>query len=121
MSRKSKKMAPLPPEATPPLETVDQALKRLAEMISRGGSALRMERLAAEMISRWTGLLDADAMRERLDAIRDQLAEGVEAAEESAGEIDTDSKAAQAAHQHTLGAIRATHRAFERACERMPV
>ncbi len=121
MSRKSKKPAPLPPEPRPPAaETSKEALQRLAELIGRGSGAMRMEREASALIGRWSAALDPETMRERLDEIREQLAEGVEAAEESAGEIDSDSRGAVAAHQHTLAALRATHSAFARAAQSVP-
>jgi hypothetical protein len=107
--------------AGPTIESGKDALKRLSELLGRGYDAARMEREVASVMSAWAAALHEDEMRERLDEVREQLAAGVEAVEEQGSEIDGESKTATAACQRSLAAIRATHRAFERGAERMPL
>jgi hypothetical protein len=95
-------------------DPTDVALKRIADMIGRGADASRIQREAAALISSWSATLDAEDMRERLDSLREQLAEGVEAAEEQAGEMDGDK-----AFARSLSAMCAARDAFARAAGTM--
>jgi len=126
MSRKPSKSSKANPQraeapAAPSIESGEQALKRLSELLGRGYDAARMEREVASLMSTWAVTLHEDEMRERLDEVREQLAAGVESVEEQGSEIDSESKTATTAYQRSLAAIRATYRAFERGAERMPV
>jgi hypothetical protein len=121
MSRAPKRKTSAPSSsAAPPVESGRAALKRLADLLGRGFDAPRMEREAAAVMSVWAAALAPEEMRERLDEIREELAAGIEAAEEQGGEIEDGDKAGAAAYQRSLAAIRATHSAFDRAVQRMP-
>jgi len=114
MSRKPKAKPPLAPPAAPAPPGRDAVLQRLAEQINRGFGAERMRREAAAVIDDLKAALPPDAVAERLEEISEQLAAGVEAAEEQGGDIDQGSKSAVAAYETMLAALRATHSAFSR-------
>ncbi len=120
MSRKAKSKSSADASATPAPPGRDALLKRLAEQINRGFGAERMRREAAALIEQLKTSMAPDAARERLEEISEQLAEGVEAAEEQGCEIDQGSKSAVAAYEGTLAALRATHSAFSRAAQSVP-
>jgi hypothetical protein len=115
MSRKARPKPPLAPPAAPAPPGRDALLARLAEQIGRGYGAERMRREAASLIEQLKTSMEPDAVRERLEGISEQLAEGIEAAEEQGCEIDSGSKTAMASYEGTLAALRATHAAFARA------
>jgi hypothetical protein len=117
MSRKSKAKPALLPPAAPAPPGRDALLGRLAEQIGRGYGAERMRREAASLIEQLKTSMEPDAVRERLEEISEQLAAGIEAAEEQGCEIDSNSKAAMASYEGTLAALRATHQAFSRAVQ----
>jgi uncharacterized coiled-coil DUF342 family protein len=120
MSRKAKSKPPLAPAAIPAAPGRNALLQRLAEQIGRGFGAERMRREAASLIEELKTSLAPDEVRERLEEISEQLAEGIEAAEEQDCEIDAGSKTALSAYEGTLAALRATHAAFSRAALSVP-
>jgi non-homologous end joining protein Ku len=120
MSRKPKDKPKLAPPSAPAAPGRNQLLQRLADQIARGFGAERMRREAAALIEQMKSSIEPETVRERLEEISEQLAEGVEAAEEQASEIDSGSKSAVAAYEGTLAALRATHAAFSRAAQSVP-
>jgi uncharacterized coiled-coil DUF342 family protein len=120
MARRSKDKPKLAPPSAPTVPGRDQLLQRLAEQIGRGFGAERMRREAASLIEELKTSMAPDEVRERLEEISEQLAEGIEAAEEQGCEIDAGSKTALSAYEGTLAALRATHAAFSRAALSVP-
>lgn len=117
MARKPKDKPKLAPPSPPAPPGRDQLLQRLAEQINRGFGAERMRREAAALIDELKTSLEPDAVRERLEEISEQLAAGVEAAEEQGCEIDSGSKSAVSAYEGVLAALKATHATFARAAQ----
>jgi uncharacterized coiled-coil DUF342 family protein len=115
MARKPKSKSESDSKPAPAKPGRDLLLQRLAEQIGRGYGAERMRREAASLIEQLKTSMEPDAVRERLEEISEQLADGIEAAEEQGCEIDASSKSAMASYEGTLAALRATHAAFARA------
>jgi hypothetical protein len=115
VARKPKAKSETQPKPTPAKPGHDPLLQRLADQIGRGYGAERMRREAASLIEGLKTSLAPDSVRERLEEISEQLADGIEAAEEQGCEIDAGSKSALSAYEGTLAALRAIHAAFARA------
>ncbi len=91
---------------------VPAALERLAKLSGAGTAAERMAREADRIIGEWQAEgLDASDLRERLEALRDDLAGGVAQAEESSGDVDSSDKGAVRQARATLDGLVAAHRA----------
>ena len=91
---------------------VPAALERLAKLSGAGTAAERMAREADRIIGEWQAEgLDASDLRERLEALRDDLAGGVAQAEESSGDVDSSDKGAVRQARATLDGLAAAHRA----------
>ncbi len=112
---KPPRRAPAPPR---PVDPAQAALKHFAELIARGFDAARLKREAAAVIDDWAGQLEAGDMRERLDSIHDQLAEGVDAANDMESEIEPGDSASAKLHQRSLGALMAARDTFGQAARR---
>ncbi len=80
--------------ATP--SPVPAALDRLSRLVGAGTSGDRMVRETEKIIADWRAEpdLDAGALRERLETLRDDIAAGVTSAEEQAADVDQSDKAA---------------------------
>ena len=88
---------------------VAAALDRLARLAAAGSAPDRMVREAQNLIADWRREpdLDASALRERLEEMRDSLSEGVASAEEAVDDVDTSDKAAAKQAQGSLKALQA--------------
>ncbi|MBO1081642.1 hypothetical protein IAI61_21640 [Roseomonas sp. 573] len=107
---------PPPRAATDPAK---EALQRISGLIARGLDAGRLTREAADVLSGWATTMEADDLRELLDEVHGQLAEGVEAAEDMGSEIDPGDAASAKLHQRSLGALMAARDAFGQAVLRL--
>ncbi|MBO1079432.1 hypothetical protein [Roseomonas haemaphysalidis] len=108
-----------PAPARPAADPAQAALRRFSDLIARGFDAARLQREAAAVISDWAGELQADSMRERLDSVHDQLAEGVDAAQDMGCEIEPGDAASAKLHQRSIGALIAARDAFGQAARRL--
>jgi hypothetical protein len=84
---------------------VRAALQRLSDLVSRGYQADRIGREAEALIAGWKEALPPDELRERLEEMHEQLAAGVEAAEEQISEMGEGDSAASRAASRTLAAL----------------
>jgi tryptophanase len=84
---------------------VRAALQRLSDLVSRGYQADRIGREAEALIAGWKEALPPDELRERLEEMHEQLAAGVEAAEEQISEMGGGDSAASRAASRTLAAL----------------
>ncbi|PZP45901.1 MAG: hypothetical protein DI601_08190 [Azospirillum brasilense] len=96
-----------------------QALARLAELAGKGAAPDRVRREVETIVEDWRrGVLGYDeraALRERLEEMHGQLAEGVESVEEQMAEIGQDERAALVAGRRSLAALVAARDALARA------
>jgi hypothetical protein len=104
---------------TPRSDPTKDALQRISALIARGFDAGRLQREAADVIGSWATALEADDLREQLDQVHDQLAEGVEAARDQGSEIEPGDAASAEVHQRSLGALIAARDAFGQAVQRL--
>jgi hypothetical protein len=111
----SKKPRLAPPTPRPPADPHKAALRRIAELVGRGYDAARLQREAEAVIQGLCGSMEPEDLREVLDEVREQLAAGIEAAEEQASEIDSDDKVSARNVQRMVGAMVAARDAFGRA------
>jgi len=100
---------PLPSRAA--ASPVPAALERLARLAAAGTTPDRLVREALRIVAEWQAdlELDAAALRERLELLRDDLAAGVADAAEQAGDVDQSDKAAARQANSTLRALQAVH------------
>jgi hypothetical protein len=115
MSKPPRRQPPLPPKPRENPDPKDAALRRCSDLIARGFDAGRLEREAASIIGDWRGSLEEAELRECLDAVYDQLAEGVDAANDMGCEIEKDDAASAKVHARSIGALAAARDAFGRA------
>jgi hypothetical protein len=116
---KPPRRAPAPPRPSIPADPAQVALQRFSDLIARGFDAARLQREAAAVIDGWAGELEAGDMRERLDSVHDQLAEGVDAAHDMGCEIEPGDAASTKLHQRSVGALIAARDAFGQAARRV--
>ena len=91
---------------------VPAALERLAKLSGAGTAPARMARETDKIIAEWQAEdLAADAFRERLETLRDDLAGGVTQAEEASGDVDSSDKGAVRQSKATLDGLVAAHEA----------
>jgi phage I-like protein len=109
-----KRTAPPKLSGAPAPVSIRAALQRIAELVGRGSPAARVSREAEAVISSWSTSLDPEETRERMEEAREQLAAGIEAAEEQASEIEEEGKGAVLAASRTLAALAAARDAFGR-------
>ena len=107
-----------PPRSRSNPSPVPAALERLATLSGAGTAAARMAREAERIIGEWQAEgLDASDLRERLEALRDDLAGGVAQAEEASGDVDSSDKGAVRQTRAMLDGLVAAHRAVMAALE----
>jgi hypothetical protein len=119
MAKPSKGSAPPPPAARAPVDPSKAALQRISNLIARGFDAGRVQREAVDVLRSWATSMEADDLRERLDEVHEQLAEGVEAAQDMGSEIEADDAASAKVHQCSVGALIAEREAFSQAVQRL--
>lgn len=99
-------MARKPPQsASRTANPVPAALERLAKLAAAGTAPDRMGRETDKLLAEWR--TDPDTFEDRLATLRENLQDGVTTAEESAGDVDRDDKAAARGAEASLKALRA--------------
>ena len=109
MAAKKAPRAPAPGKA---------ALARLAELAGKGTAPDRMVREVNGIVDRWLAEVGVEGridLKEQLEDIQAQLAEGVEAAQEAAADLDQQERAAVSAAGKSLSALVAARDAVARA------
>ena len=100
MSRKA-----MPQKSATAANPVPAALERLAKLAAAGTAPDRMGRETDKLLAGWRA--DAATFDDRLATLRENLEAGVTAAEESAGDVDRDDKAAMRGAEASLKALKA--------------
>lgn len=130
MARKKSDAKPDTPRAAPtkgtrPPEPGQIALSRIAALIARGTSPIRVRQEIDSIVESWlanAAELERMEIRERLDEMQEQLAEGEESARTMIDDIDQDDKegkAAIASSQRNLAALQAARAAVVTAAQRV--
>ncbi len=83
---------------------VPAALERLAKLAAAGTPPDRMAREADKLVLEWR--TDPETVDDRLATLRENLEAGISAAEDSAGDVDRDDKAALKGAEASLKALR---------------
>ncbi|MFT8245161.1 hypothetical protein [Roseomonas sp. BN140053] len=115
----AKKVAAPRPRAGP--KPGPAALARIAELASKGAAPERVRRTVEDIVAGWLAGEDVDRgeVRDRLEEVAAQLAEGVEAAAEANDEIEPEQKAALAHAGKAMAAMVAARDAFTTAHGRL--
>jgi hypothetical protein len=111
----ARKRAAPPADRAPAPITTHAALQRLADLVGRGYPAARIGREAESLITTWSASLEPSEMQERMEEMHEQLAAGLDAAEEQASEMDEGGAAAELAAKRTVAALAAARDIFGRA------
>lgn len=93
------------------------ALLRLQALAARGVQANRMAREVEVIVGEWQASAEPSDMKEWLEELHEQLANGVVDAEEQVSYVDPGEAAAAKQAQLTLAALVATRDAVERATQ----
>lgn len=101
----------------PPTLTDD--MKALLDLLGRTPTPARVESHMDRLLKGWHVGLDPDTYEERLDSLRESLAEGIEQAAEAATDVDPASKAEARDAHAAVEAMRIALRAV-RAAELAP-
>ncbi|MBO1081714.1 hypothetical protein [Roseomonas haemaphysalidis] len=119
MAKLARRPTTPPPSPRAPADPAKAALQRISALIARGFDANRLTREAADVLNGWATTMEADDLRELLDEVHGQLAEGVEAAEDAGSEIEADDAASTRAHRRSVSALVAARDAFGLAVQRL--
>ena len=95
--------------ARPP--TVADGMKALTDLFSRNPTPVRVTLHMERMLAGWREALDPDTYADRLDTLREGLAEGIEQTAEAAADVDPASKAETRQALAALETMRVAHRA----------
>ena len=74
-------------------KTLADDMKALMDLVSRNPTPARVTMHMERLLAGWHEALDPDAYQERLDALQEGLAEGIEQMAEGAADVDPASKA----------------------------
>jgi len=92
-------------------KTMADDMKALLDLVSRNPTQARIVMHMERLLTGWREALDPDAYQDRLDALQDGLAEGIEQMAESAGDVDPASKAETRQAAAAVAAMRTAHQA----------
>ena len=95
--------------ARPP--PVADGMKVLTDLFSRSPTPARVTLHVERMLAAWREALDPDTYADRLDTLREGLAEGIEQTAEAAADVDPASKAETRQALAALETMRVAHRA----------
>ena len=93
----------------------DDGMKGLLDLFSRNPTAARVTMHVERLLAGWREALDPDAYAERLDALRENLVEGIALTEEGAADVDPASKAEARQAAAVVASMRTAHQAMEAA------
>ena len=100
---------------TPRPAANDDGMKGLIDLFGRSPTPARVALHVERLLAGWREALDPDSYAERLDALRDNLVEGIALTEEGAGDIDPASKAETRQAAAVVASMRTAYQALEAA------
>ena len=86
-------------------------MKGLLDLFGRSPTPARVTAHVERLLAGWREALDPDAYAERLDALRENLLEGIAPAEEGAADVDPASKAEARQAAAVIASMRTAHQA----------
>ena len=92
-------------------KTLADDMKALMDLVSRNPTPARVTMHMERLLAGWREALDPDAYQERLDALQEGLAEGIEQMAEAAADVDPASKAEARNAAAAVETMRTAHRA----------
>ena len=92
-------------------KTLADDMKALMDLVSRNPTPARVTMHMERLLAGWREALDPDAYGERLDALQEGLAEGIEQMAEGAADVDPASKAEARNAAAAVETMRTAHRA----------
>ena len=92
-------------------KTLADDMKVLMDLVSRNPTPARVTMHMERLLAGWHEVLDPDAYQERLDALQEGLAEGIEQMAEGAADVDPASKAEARNAAAAVETMRTAHRA----------
>ena len=93
----------------------DDGMKGLLDLFGRTPTPARVTLHVERLLSGWREALDPDSYAERLDALREALAEGISQTEEDAADVDTASKAEARQAAAVVASMRTAYEVVEAA------
>ena len=91
--------------------TLADDMKALLDLISRNPTPARVTTHVERLLAGWREALAPDAYQDRLDALQEGLAEGIEQMAESAADVNPSAKAETRQAAAAVEAMRTAHRA----------
>ena len=91
----------------------DDGMKGLLDLFGRTPTPARVTLHVERLLSGWREALDPDSYAERLDALREALAEGISQTEEDAADVDPASKAEARQAAAVVASMRTAYEAVE--------
>ena len=101
------------PKPAARLPTLADDMKSLLDLLARAPTSARIELHMDRLLKGWHAGLDPDTYEERLDTLRESLAEGAEQTEQAAADVDPASKAEARAAHAAVEAMRTALRAAQ--------
>jgi hypothetical protein len=95
--------------------TSDDGMKGLLDLFSRNPTPARVTMHVERLLAGWREALDPDAYAERLDALRENLVDGIALTEESAADVDPASKTEARQAAAVVASMRTAYQAIEAA------
>ena len=92
-------------------KTLADDMKALMDLVSRSPTPARVTMHMERLLAGWHEALDPDAYQERLDALQEGLAEGIEQMAEAAADVDPASKAEMRNAAAAVETMRTAYRA----------
>ncbi len=93
--------------------TSDDGMKGLLDLFSRNPTPARVTMHVERLLAGWREALDPDTYAERLDALRENLVDGIALTEESAADVDPASKAEARQAAAAVASMRTAYQAIE--------
>jgi hypothetical protein len=93
----------------------DDGMKGLLDLFSRNPTPARVTMHVERLLAGWREALDPDAYAEWLDALRENLVDGIALTEESAADVDPASKAEARQAAAAVTSMRTAYQATEAA------
>ncbi len=93
----------------------DDGMKGLLDLFSRSPTPARVTMHVERLLAGWRESLDPDAYAERLDALRENLVDGIALTEEGAADVDPAFKAEARQAAAAVASMRTAHQATEAA------
>ena len=93
--------------------SADDGMKGLSDLFSRGPTTARVTMHVERLLAEWRDAMDPDSYAERLDELREALAEGISLTEEGAADVDPVFKAEARQAAAVVASMRTAYEAVQ--------